>query len=640
MRNFILLAAIVIAMPIAAQINSSRPLGQTKVIRHEAMALNDNERIVGLYTTDDLPDMEGGYIRVGDASSISEPIVGVLFNEDMMQKYVGGQLTHFRFAVACDVSVYSAYVYTVTGDLDISSEAVATVEINETLTAGWHDITLAEPVTIASGCGYLLGFSYREARNIYPLATDLELDTDYTSDYGILACSRNKWTSYTGYGSICLQAAIDGGSFVDDDLALTKLTVDTYALQDDGLNYSFKVRNDGLGDLDSYAITLAIDDDIVETLTTPIDLTNVFTTITGNIDLSSTALGDHYLTVSIADINGSVPMENTYDDTLREYFGIYDGTFPDRQMHLIENFTSTTCTNCYYAHDVIELMQENNPGKYAWVALHYTFNSSSPDPYYFSDEDYYYNFEGVVGYPSAAFDRFYFNNTTINGYDAIAMPFGWTDTEMWAAEMDRIVDEAYEDIPAIVTVDIDRSYDSDTRVLTITVSGDGNGAAKTLLADSRLTIFITEDGIIGPQDIDNKWDYEYVHNHVLRACANEYPWGDDINWTSGSTYANTVTITLDDTWDADNVYITAFISGPMKIRGDYGWEDGDIYNANVNNANSIKATDTPSGITAINNTTGIAQQYYAPDGRLLATPQRGLNLLRHSDGTTKKVIIR
>ena len=48
---------------------------------------------------------------------------------------------------------------------------------------------------------------------------------------------------------------------------------------------------------------------------------------------------------------------------------------------------------------------------------------------------------------------------------------------------------------------------------------------------------------------------------------------------------------------------------------------------------------SPTGITNVNqdNTTG--RQYYSLDGKRSTTPQRGLNIVKMSDGTTRKVIV-
>ena len=48
----------------------------------------------------------------------------------------------------------------------------------------------------------------------------------------------------------------------------------------------------------------------------------------------------------------------------------------------------------------------------------------------------------------------------------------------------------------------------------------------------------------------------------------------------------------------------------------------------------------PTGITNINDDIAKGERYYSLDGKRLAQPQRGINIIRKSDGTTKKVVIK
>ena len=47
-----------------------------------------------------------------------------------------------------------------------------------------------------------------------------------------------------------------------------------------------------------------------------------------------------------------------------------------------------------------------------------------------------------------------------------------------------------------------------------------------------------------------------------------------------------------------------------------------------------------TGIKEVNNDVTKAVQYYSIDGKRISTPQRGLNIIRTSDGKTKKVVVK
>lgn len=59
--------------------------------------------------------------------------------------------------------------------------------------------------------------------------------------------------------------------------------------------------------------------------------------------------------------------------------------------------------------------------------------------------------------------------------------------------------------------------------------------------------------------------------------------------------------------------------------------------------NIVALTDDdpkPTGITNINNDIEKIERYYSFDGKRMAQPQRGLNIIRKSDGTTSKVFVK
>ena len=48
----------------------------------------------------------------------------------------------------------------------------------------------------------------------------------------------------------------------------------------------------------------------------------------------------------------------------------------------------------------------------------------------------------------------------------------------------------------------------------------------------------------------------------------------------------------------------------------------------------------PTGIESVNNSIKTAERYYTIDGKQLSTPQRGMNIIKMSDGTTRKAIVK
>ena len=59
--------------------------------------------------------------------------------------------------------------------------------------------------------------------------------------------------------------------------------------------------------------------------------------------------------------------------------------------------------------------------------------------------------------------------------------------------------------------------------------------------------------------------------------------------------------------------------------------------------NIVALTDEdpkPTGIESVNNSIKTAEHYYTTGGKQISAPQRGLNIIKMSDGTIKKVVIK
>ncbi len=611
----------------------------------QKIRMDSGERLMGFYTTDDLPTFSStGYVKLNSDGATP---VGALFDDVVLGDFVGGEIVRFRFAVACDVEVVRAFIYPVTTDVYIESEPLVDIDISSTLSAGWHDVELPEPLTIESDLWYLLGFEYVETSTNAPIVTDGDLNADYTSEWGILAYgnfgSGDGWYTFGNtYGDVCVQAVVRGGNFADEDIALAHLSVDNRIRLHEDLNYSFDVKNLGNSTPTTYTLLMTIDGEEADLLDTPVPLSGMYQTLSGTLDMSQVDEGRHILSIIVVDIDGHTPTERLTDDVVEASFVVYDQGV-ERQRHLIEAFTATTIAGGVNGDEMIETIQEKYPDKYVPVMFH--VNRFGDDPYYLTDgsSDHLRVFTGCTTYPSAVFSRSILSTSHVGsaqGAMTVSIGYGSSFQDEEAGYIDEAVEKAFADYPAFVSVDISTDWDEATRQLTILVSGEGIDAAKQVLDGNRLTIYLTEDGLVGPQSTSNEYLDDYVHNNVLRLIANEYAWGDEVNWTTDSSYENTVVATLEDEWNVDNMHVVAFISGPMAVWRNGEWYYADQEDAVVNNANVAKIIEVPEGISVVGSgeTSGGAVQYYTTDGRRVTAPIRGVTIVRRADGTTKKMI--
>ena len=623
----------------------SEPL-KNKANQPNKIALEEGERIVGYYTTDDL-DLSGtGGLGVPNAPGKLE--AGVALTPNELGKAVGGQITKVRFGLACSVGASKVSIY----PLDLYSgqlyQSVSEQEVSTTV-EGWNDVTLSTPVTIEDGMSYLISFEYiQKSTNTaesYPLLTDGKF-TSNIGDYGFMIygdLNKNNqpawFTMSPQYGNLCIQAVVKGGSYSDDDISIVGGVPQTIYQKGGNMDVSMSLKDLGNKQASSYTLNVELDNNVVEQLKTPVALSSQAATYTYTFkvpeDLS--VAEPHKLTISVADINGTKPTVNTDDDSFSIDFNVY-GTedVVGKQKTLVEQFTSAGCPNCPYGYNFLNALNAKR-NDLAWVAIHTDFGSVKDD-YTTTEGDNLVVLEVSV-FPSASFNRAYIAEPNLNSNGTTAINIGINDSyvDSYSTAFSNMIDNINSSIPAFASVNIATTYDKATKKLKINVSGEGNNNVKSILKDDVVCVYLTEDGLTGLQLSGSNRIPNYPHDHVLRDVVSAN-FGDAINWTGANTYSNEYEVTLDNSWNADNMNVIAFISRPVKIEGNYITSNvNDVW---VSNTNMVKVGET-TGIQKPVITTGEVKEVarYAIDGTQLNAPAKGINIVKMSDGTTRKVVV-
>ena len=623
----------------------SEPL-KNKANQPNKIALEQDERIVGYYTTDDL-DLSGtGGLGVPNAPGKLE--AGVALTPNELGKAVGGQITKVRFGLACSVGASKVSIY----PLDLYSgqlyQSVSEQEVSTTV-EGWNDVTLSTPVTIEDGMSYLISFEYiQKSTNTaesYPLLTDGKF-TSNIGDYGFMIygdLNKNNqpawFTMSPQYGNLCIQAVVKGGSYSDDDISIVGGVPQTIYQKGGNMDVSMSLKNLGNKQANSYTLNVELDNNVIDQLTTPVVLSNqdALYTYKFNVPADLSMAEPHKLTIYVADINGTKPTVNTDDDSFSIDFNVYGAEdVVGKQKTLVEQFTSAGCPNCPYGYNFLNALNAKR-NDLAWVSVH-TDYAGVKDEYTTTEGDNLVVLEVSV-FPSASFNRAYIAEPNLNSSGTTAISIGFLDNyvDSYSTAFSNMIDNINSSIPAFASVNIATTYDEATRKLKINVSGEGNNNVKSILRDDVVCVYLTEDGLTGLQANGDRYDYNYPHDHVLRDVVSDN-FGDAINWTGANTYSNEYEVTLDNSWNADNMNVIAFISRPVKIEGNYITSNvNDVW---VSNTNMVKVGET-TGIQKPVITTGEVKEVarYAIDGTQLNAPAKGVNIVKMSDGTTRKVVV-
>lgn len=210
---------------------------------------------------------------------------------------------------------------------------------------------------------------------------------------------------------------------------------------------------------------------------------------------------------------------------------------------LLEDYTGQNCSNCPTAHDQIDLLVEQYGDNIIPVSIH-AGGLAIPVQY----TNYNTGYIGLMTAEGREYDTKY--NTlkswptgTVNRGNALL-------NSAWASAVRDAIAQA-------APLEIDLEADAADGTINITTTLKPTEALK-----GSLQLWITEDGIVARQKLENgTTDTEYVHNHVFRAAVNG-TWGEEIALTSGihSEQKHSIEIRYTDKerWDVNNLSVVAF----------------------------------------------------------------------------------
>lgn len=540
--------------------------------------LAQNEKLLGLYTSDEYSE-NGIAIKNQTATFKVFSIIPASYYTRLSE----GDITAIRFALAAPCQVNSVFVYGVTAD-DYIVTLTETATGGQTFNKGWNTVKLTTPcpLTQTNITRIAIGYEYVEKANLFPVSLIEGYSDEGFCFIGDLGQGESVYNGSTeGLLSVQAIVQVDNLPAVDvsiEDLLLQHSTVAAGSQ----MEFAFSTYNFGSDNVDSYEIEVKMDGQLVKTVTEkdmamPTTAKFYVGTITLPNDIKR---GSHTLSAELSKVNGAAPATGKDDDFVSTTFTTYmPNDVVARQKFLIEELTSHSCTYCPNGAALIDVMLDKRDDL-AVVCIH--GNQSSKDPFNTPECQSLLAYVGTAAFPSATFNRIYFGSQ-----DGIAPGIGYS------GQYDKIANEfidimEQESLPAFASVNIDKQLSADGNTLTINVSGEGGAEANQVLEDYSLTVYVVEDSLKYRQLNNGAWISNYMHKHVLRKVATAIN-GDDINWTSPSTYTNTYEVALDETWQRNHLSIVAFISRRQSLdRPD--WTD-----MAVTNANSVEVMENNGG---------------------------------------------
>ena len=638
------LAAVFMAVGLNAQSVGQRDFSALKVLERSTVnsgvrksearkvTLADNQRILGAYTTDELA--ESGLGAPG-RTGIMRPASRL--TKKFFSKFIGGKIVMLRIGLSYAVENFKVYIGTEDASGNVTDLTLQDVGNG---TKGWNEVQLTTPVTIPDGIEALyIGFEYKQKNTTYngsytsecypisALKTPEMADLYIYGDFGQGA----KWNNMeTQFGTLSAQAVVELDNIPDYSMVLNDFTLGKkYCKASESLPYKASVENFGKNKIDSYTLDFDIDGAKVGTYTSTkaIEVNGKYD-VSGNITVpANIANGSHKVTMTLATINGQ---DVTGEGKKKEANFISFVNSVPRQKIMLEQFTSQSCTFCPLGGKFLKKLSEQR-GDIAWAAIH--GNMSSRDKFNNKQCDSIMSYMGLSGFPSASYNRFFMPELldARDAPDAIVYGCGYKEQYLTqAAQQVSGYISAYAEAPSFVPVNITRSFNNETRELTVSVAGQGVEGAASSLAGYGLFVYITEDGLKAYQMSGGA---NYVHDHTFRAALGTVL-GNDIKW-NGDNYENSYTYKVPADYVTSNMHIIAFIAPKVSYR------TPNHLNMDVNNC-EITELEDPAGIeetTADGKNAEVVARYNAA-GQQISAPETGVNILKLSNGKTIKVVVK
>ena len=218
---------------------------------------------------------------------------------------------------------------------------------------------------------------------------------------------------------------------------------------------------------------------------------------------------------------------------------------------LIMEFTGNSCLNCPTGASIVEqIKEEEAPGRVISVGLHpYGSHFTEPVATIHTEtrkQDLrcdaatamfeYYN---PSGFPAAIFNGL---KSSMSG-----------STGDWIQRASEALA-----VPTVITLSANCEYDEGSRNLNVDYEVE---FLDDLNAKLNVTVWLVENKIMGTQTMpDGKLNFNYEHNHVLRASLNGN-WGEDLGYSfaAESKKEGSASITMQENWVAENCDVVVYV---------------------------------------------------------------------------------
>ncbi len=606
--------------PYAGEIGQSTVAAATFRTQNAApkkVALADNQRFAGLYTSDSLSARGYGFTSL----SMDLPIASY-WPPSVFDGVDGMQAKGIRVGLVAAATVKQVTLYGIKADNSVATIKTQT-PANTGFGKGWTTVLFDEPWTIDTK-GYnafLVGFTYTQKTGTTSDCTPWSLvklgSIESTYVYGNLGSAGETWynAGTNTLGNLGVQIMVEGNFTASWATPYDFAKVS--AMVNDSATVNIKFRSWSKSPITDIDYVVTIDGQaaapVHQALSAPVapgsNGSFVFKMATG----SEPAVKK--IAVELTHLNAQV--NGAPDKVANGQLGIAQERFPRNVF--IEEFTTEKCPNCPrvagYLHTALQTADKDRVFAVAHHSAYYTDWLTQP-----CDEDltYLYNDGGTTYAPALMFNR--------RPYFAAQYPQG-------TAEADNVmIPSSANEITTVVNYELNNTSDArlslravpnaDTTQVVLTVKGECNEAFDE--ASNYLTVYMTEDSIQAKSQVGATG--KFYHQHVIRYFNSS--WGDALTWTD-KEFTRTYTI------DVNSNYKKRFLKFVALLNR---YNPDDVLDNAIENVNGTTILATSTGISGVASDAAAVKVVarYNAAGQLVDSEQKGLNIVKLSNGKVLK----
>lgn len=590
-----------------------------------------NQRLVGYFNTDDCDTY------LGVTSITGNNKVAMVLTADDLAPYYGKKIVGVRFNLGQGETSTGVFVESLTianGEITeatnlLTSDKSVTSAAGAKNTGEWHEVMFDQKVELNSSFeGLFVGYNYKQKSNNYPIGVSSKVEGPFYIYANIPASKGGNgedWYQINsgGYG-LSIQLIVEGefapnavqpldfGNMVIEKGKTKNVAVDFRNIGSKFTSIDYTISLDGKAGAEQH-LDFGKDFGLGGTHTVEIPFA------------ATSEIGKSAVTFTVTKVNGE---ENAF--AIKTATGtLYTVEKEFLKRSVVEQFTGTGCGNCPSGHVAMHNMHNLYGDQFIGIALH-QFNSS--DPMYNTSYDL-----GFTGAPQCMVNR---SSGILGPYEQMPEALKKSLNEIALAEVTVAGTFTDEDTKVNATATVNSLVSGDYNIAFMLTADGLTGTTKSW---KQSNYFCKGGGRYNsqasmPDDLKFLWnkgsEYFETYNDVL--IASSY-----VNSNNKATLPTLVAygtvnseyslkmptkVALKKALKLDQIYVVALLL--------------DKKTGAIVNAGRARVTGS-TGIENVNNSseaTVVAR--YNVNGVQIAAPVKGINIVKMSDGTTRKVLVK